>query len=152
RAVRDRANLFWAYFFQALAYQQLQRPADARADLTVCVARRPDFIWSYLLRGFLHGEVGAQASAAAEKTSAFPSAEADLDRAETLHPDAAARYVLLVNRGVLRIRQQRYPDAVAVLREAIRLDPAQYQAHANLAEAYRKQGQADAALAELGEA
>jgi tetratricopeptide (TPR) repeat protein len=179
-AVRQRADLFWAYFFRALAYQQLQRPADARADLTVCVARRPGFLWSYLLRGFLHGEVGAQAAATgerlgralaaqpadpdlqarrrdaeAEMTSAFQSAEADLDAAEKLekpHPDPAAHYVLLVNRGVLRVRQQRYPDAVAILREAVALDAGQYQAHADLAEAYRKQGQLDDALAELGDA
>jgi tetratricopeptide (TPR) repeat protein len=180
RAVRERGDLFWAYFFRALAAQQLQRPADARADLTVCVARRPDFVWSYLLRGFLHGEVGAQAAATAErlrqaraappadadvqarrrdaeaeKASAFQSAGADLDTAEKLeklHPDPAARYVLLVNRGVLRVRQQRYADAVAVLREAVALDPAQSAAHADLAEAYRRQDQVDAALAELGEA
>jgi tetratricopeptide (TPR) repeat protein len=179
RAVRERGDLFWAYFFRALAYQQLQRPADARADLTVCIARRPDFLWSYLLRGFLHGEVGAQAAAeerlrtalaarpadpdlearrwdaGAETAGAFQSAEADLDTAEKLeklHPDAAARYVLLVNRGVLRIRQGRSADAVAVLQEAVGLDAAQAQAHADLAEAYRKLGQVDAALAELGEA
>ena len=56
--------------------------------------------------------------------------------------DDNARYVLFVNRGVLRVRTDRIDDAIADLKAAIELKPNAYQAYVNLAQAYRRHGQA----------
>jgi tetratricopeptide (TPR) repeat protein len=176
-ALRERGDLFWAHFFRALAYQKLQQPAEARASLTFCISQQPSFLWGHLLRGFLHGEMAERAAAeeerlrqalaagtanpdlqarrdraAREKQAAFDAADADLDRAEQLPPQDATGYVLLIHRGVLRLRQQRYPEAVNLLQQAARLRPGQHYAYVNLAEAYRHQGQLDQALAQLKKA
>ena len=82
----------------------------------------------------------------------FAAAEKDFQKAEQLQPDDEGRYNLLVNRGVLRIRQKRLPEAVADLQKAIRLKPDLYQAYANLAEAYQGQNDAASGVAQLGEA
>jgi tetratricopeptide (TPR) repeat protein len=177
RALQLPGNHFWVHFFRALAYQQ-QDLAEARASLTVCISERPDFLWAYLLRGFVHQELGARAAAEEErwrkragvaeadrarhldgaregKEGAYEAAEEDLDEAarlEEAHPDEAARYVLHVNRGVLRLRQGRAADAEAELNEAVGLRPGQYQAHLNLAQVYQEDGRLDDALAALDRA
>src|SRR5262249_10907053 len=67
---------FWARYFLAVCYLReaigLQRPAEAHAaanaardSLTVCIDKRPDFPWPYVLRGFAHGRL--QEFAFAEK-------------------------------------------------------------------------------------
>ena len=60
-----------------------------------------------------------------------------------------ARYVLLVHRGVLRVRQERFEDAVADLKAAIVRKPGAYQAYVNLALAYRRLDKLDLALDQL---
>ena len=60
-----------------------------------------------------------------------------------------ARYVLFVNRGVLRVRTDRLGEAIADLSSAIALKPGAYQAYVNLAQAYRRQGKLDKALDQL---
>src|SRR5207249_1047757 len=94
---------------------------------TVCVFLRPEFLWSYLIRGIVHGELRE-----------FAAAESDFDRAWRFGPDAAARYVLHVNRGAMRTRQGRYEEAVAELHAAIAVQPDQFLAHLNLAATYQK--------------
>ncbi len=59
--------------------------------LGACLAQRSDFVWLYLLRGF-----------AQEELQEWAAAEADFAKASQMPLDADARYVLLVNRGVLR--------------------------------------------------
>ncbi len=66
--------------------------------------------------------------------------------------DDNARYVLYVNRGVLRVRQERFQDAVTDLNAAIKQKPKAYQAYVNLAQAYRRLGQLDRALDQLDRA
>ncbi len=63
--------------------------------------------------------------------------------------DENARYVLSVNRGVLRIRQERFKDAIAELKSAIERKPNAYQAYVNLAQAYRRLDKLDLALEQL---
>ncbi len=63
--------------------------------------------------------------------------------------DENARYVLFVNRGVLRVRTDRFDEAITDLKAAIELKPNAYQAYVNLAQAYRRQGKLDLALGEL---
>jgi tetratricopeptide (TPR) repeat protein len=63
--------------------------------------------------------------------------------------DDNARYVLSVNRGVLRLRQERFEDAIAELKVAIERKPNAYQAYVNLAQAYRRINKLDLALEQL---
>ena len=61
-------------------------------------------------------------------------------------------YSLHTNRGVLSFRRQNYAEALADLRQATRLQPAQIVARVNLARVYQELKQYDAARAELDEA
>jgi tetratricopeptide (TPR) repeat protein len=159
---------YWAQCLSAICFLQLQRPLEAKASLNACLNQEPGFAWLYLLRGFAAGQLGAifnRASGAAAQPGRllgkaedhFAAAEADYARALELlerKPVAEFRYVLLVNRGLLRSqRRDRDLDrAVADLREAVRLDPQLYQAHAGLARVLRQQGKPDEAVAELTQA
>jgi serine/threonine protein kinase/tetratricopeptide (TPR) repeat protein len=132
---------FWAQYLNALCLLRQQRPSEARTLLSACMAQRADFVWLYLLRGFAH-----------EELQAWPEAEADFQKAAAMARDDNARYVLSVNRGVLRIRTNRVDDAVDDLKSAIKLKPSAYQAFANLAQAYRAQGKLGKALEPLARA
>ena len=88
--------------------------------------RRPGFVWTYLLKGFAEGEMGE-----------FDLAEDDFERATELGLDDAERYVMLVNRGVMRIRRGRHEAAADDFLAAIALKPDQFQAYINLAQAYQ---------------
>jgi tetratricopeptide (TPR) repeat protein len=66
--------------------------------------------------------------------------------------DENARYVLLVNRGVLLIREEQFDAAAADLNEAIALKPNEYQAYVNLAQAYRRLNNLALALEQLDRA
>jgi tetratricopeptide (TPR) repeat protein len=141
RALRGQPDLFWARFFLAVAHLKLGEAERARAELTICVGQRPDVVWAYLFRGFLNAESGA-----------FEEAEADFDQAGRLATDPAARYVLKVNRGMLRLRQGQGESAVDELRQAATLLPNQFHAHLNLALAYRKQQRLEEAAQALDKA
>ena len=132
---------FWAQYLNAICLLRQGRPAEARALLSACLAIRSDFVWLYLLRGF-----------AQEELQAWDAADADFHKASQLPLDDNARYVLSVNRGVLRIRQERFEDAVTDLKSAIERKPRAYQAYVNLAQAYRRLGKMDRALEELDRA
>ena len=70
-----------------------------------CLVVRPEVVWAHLLRGYVHAEAGALAAA-----------DADFAKAESPHGrrgDDGPRFYLLVNRGLLRLRQGRLDDAVA---------------------------------------
>jgi tetratricopeptide (TPR) repeat protein len=138
RVLAERPGHFWAQYLGALCLLRQKRPAEARALLSACLAQRSDFVWLYLLRGFAH-----------EELAAFSEAEADFQKAEAMPLDENARYVLSVNRGVLRIRTKRFDDAIADLNAAVKLKPRAYQAFVNLAQAYRQQGKLDKAHEQL---
>jgi tetratricopeptide (TPR) repeat protein len=141
RVLDRQPGHFWAEYLSALCLLRLKRPAEARTQLGACLAQRADFVWIYLLRSIAHGEL-----------QDFEAAEADLKKALALPLDDSARYVLLVTRGVQRVRQKRFEDAVADLKEAIARKPKEYQAHVNLATAYHRLKKPDEALAELNRA
>jgi eukaryotic-like serine/threonine-protein kinase len=141
RVLERKPGHFWAQYLNALCLLRQKRPAEARALLSACLAQRSDFVWLYLLRGFAHQEL-----------EAWAAADSDFERASKMALDENARYVLFVNRGVLRVRTDRIADAVADLKAAIALKPTAYQAYVNLAQAFRKQGRLDLALAELNRA
>ncbi len=141
RVLERKPGHFWAQYLNALCLLRQQRPAEARALLSACLAQRSDFVWLYLLRGFAHQEL-----------QVWAAAESDFDRASQMVLDENARYVLFVNRGVLRVRTGRLGDAIADLKAAISLKPRAYQGYVNLAQALRKQGKLEAALSELDRA
>ncbi len=165
-ALRHQPNHFWAQCLSAICYLQLQRPLEAKAGLNACLNQDPDFAWLYLLRGFASGQVGAifaQAGGVAAQASNllgkaedhFAAAEQDYARALELlerKPVAELRYVLLVNRGLLRWQRRDLDRAVADLQEAIRLDARLYQAHAGLAQVLRQQGKPDEAVEQFTQA
>ena len=165
-ALRHQPNHFWAQCLSAICYLQLRRPLEAKAGLNACLNQDPDFAWLYLLRGFASGQVGAifaQAGGVAAQASNLPgkaedhfaAAEEDYARAMELlerKPVAELRYVLLVNRGLLRWQRRDLDRAVTDLREAIRFDPRLYQAHAGLAQVLRQQGKPDEAVEQFTQA
>src|SRR5262249_41177073 len=128
QALQDDQDLFWARLFLAVALKQGQRDR-ARAHLTICIKQSPDFVWCYLIRGFIAGE-----------QFDFGPAEADFATAAQLNqrrPDRSAEYVLLVNRGVMRIRQHLYEEAIKDLKKAVDLLPGPFEGHLNLGVAHR---------------
>jgi tetratricopeptide (TPR) repeat protein len=129
---------FWAQYLNAICLLRQGRPAEARTLLSSCLAQRSDFVWLYLLRGF-----------AQEELLAWGAADSDFQKASQLPLDDNARYVLAVNRGVLRVRQERFEDAIVELRSAIERKPNAYQAYVNLAQAYRRLDKRDLALEQL---
>src|SRR5262249_3996755 len=132
---------FWAEYLNALCLLRQQRPAEARILLSACMAQRSDFVWLYLLRGFANQEL-----------QSWAEAEADFEKAAAIARDDNSRYVLGVNRGILRIRPGRTEDAISDLGAAIKLKPNAYQAYVNLAQAYRAQGKLVQALQPLDHA
>ena len=80
------------------------------------------------------------------------AADSDFQKASQMPLDDNARYVLFVNRGVLRVRQERFEDAIADLKSAIERKPNAYQAYVNLAQAYRRLDKLDLALEQLNRA
>jgi tetratricopeptide (TPR) repeat protein len=132
---------FWAQYLNAICLLRQGRPAEARTLLSACLAERSDFVWLYLLRGFAH-----------EELQVLAAADADFQKAAQLPLDDNASYVLAVHRGVLRIRQERFDDAIVDLKSAIERKPKAYQAYVNLAQAYRRLGKMDLALEQLDRA
>jgi tetratricopeptide (TPR) repeat protein len=129
---------FWAQYLNAICLLRQGRAAEARTLLSACLAQRSDFVWLYLLRGF-----------AQQQLQAWGAADSDFQKASQMPLDDNARYVLSVNRGVLRVRQERFEDAIADLKSAIKRKPNAYQAYVNLAQAYRRLGKLDLALEDL---
>jgi tetratricopeptide (TPR) repeat protein len=125
RVLSREPDRFWSQYLLAICYVKAQRPAEAQAALIACQGRRPDFVWIYLLRGFAEGELRE-----------FDLAAADFQRAESLGLSPEARYVLLVNRGVVAIRRNDDAAAIADFEAAIDLKPDHFQAYANLAQLY----------------
>jgi len=138
RVLERNPSHFWAQYLNSLCLLRQKRPAEARALLGACLAQRTDFVWLYLLRGFAH-----------EELQAWDAAESDFQKAAQLPLDENTRYVLLVYRGVLRIRTDRCDDAIADLQAAIQLKPKAYQAFVNMANAYRRLGKLNEAVAQL---
>jgi tetratricopeptide (TPR) repeat protein len=82
----------------------------------------------------------------------FDLAECDFKRAAGLGLDDDARYVMLVNRGVMRVRRGRPEDAAEDFLAAISLKPDQFQAYVNLAQADQDLGHLDRARETLDRA
>jgi tetratricopeptide (TPR) repeat protein len=179
-ALRARPDHFWAQYFLAVSYLNLQRPELAKGHLTACLTaglnqQQTPLPWIYLLRGLAHAELRE-----------FTDAAEDYEKAKD-HPDDVVRYSVHVNRGALRFREaqalepassldqpfalvltwdlgqvcagaakvtreRKLAQAVADLRAAVDAKPQEYQAYLNLATAYEKLGKLQDAVAELDKA
>jgi tetratricopeptide (TPR) repeat protein len=85
----------------------------------------------------------------------FEAAEADYRFAMDLlerKPNDELRYVVLVNRGLLRFQRDDLEEAVSDLTAAIRLNDRSSQAYGALAKVYLKQGRLDEAVEQFGRA
>jgi serine/threonine protein kinase len=71
---------FMARLFLAVCFLQQERPAEAKVALTACIAQRPRFAWSYLLRGRCMQKLGDPVAA-----------KRDFQRAAELQPDIPNR-------------------------------------------------------------
>ena len=141
RVLTRRPEHFWGQYLLAICHLKDHRPAEAQAALTACQAIRPGFVWTHLLKGFAEGEMRE-----------FDLAEADFARATELGLDDGARYVMLVNRGVMRIRRGNDEAAVQDLLAAIALRPDAFQAYINVSQAYQDLHRFDQALESLDRA
>jgi len=171
KVLEQQPDHFWASYCLAGCYLRMrpQRFERALAPLTACIHLKPTFVWSYLLRGLVNGELRD-----------FEAAFADLEAAEKLDRDDVARYGLWVNRAAVRVRQgmdheeraralrQRgqpgeagrevelaaacYDAAVPELGRAVALRPQQPQAYANLAEVHLLRGRGKEARPQLDQA
>jgi tetratricopeptide (TPR) repeat protein len=136
-AVGVQPGHFWAQHSLAYCYLVRQQWDKARSGLTVCLALRPDFVWPHLMRGFAHRELRA-----------FVASESDFRRAEDLlahQPTREARYVLHLNRGLLRLMEGRLDESADDFRQALRLRPDDYAPYLNLARVCRRQDRPDEA-------
>ena len=164
-AVQDDPEQTSAHLLLALCYLNIQPKglSQARASLNTCIRSHRDLVGLYLMRALVAGEEGNQAlvkldqvrpkeDAEAsrlrqEATEAIDAAEKDYRQALSLEHNDDLRYVLLTNRGLMRLQSKRFDEAVTDLEEAIRLKPSLYQAHADLAQVYQRQGRLDDAAA-----
>ncbi len=129
---------FWARYFLAVCDLMLERPADARSELNLCLRQEPRLPWLYVLRGFANGRL-----------QEFQAAQDDFAQALKLDSGGDAAYALYANRGILWFQQGKFDEAVADLRRAIRMKPKDYQPYVSLAQVYQKQGRRDEAVAQL---
>lgn len=143
--LRRQPRHFWAEYLQALCNLKTSRWVEARAGLTICLDRRPDFAWPRVLRGFAVSELAFRNQDQAE----FSAARDDLDRAMRMDADPVLQYTALVNRGVLSIRQSRWPEAIQDLQRATAVNPAGFQAYLNLAQACQGNQRLDEAVKAL---
>ena len=162
--LRLRPDHFWAHCLSAICALQLSQPTRAKADLNSCLQSEPGFAWLYELRGFASYQVAALDRLAAEGLPAkgntlraeaqlqWKAAEADFNKALDLlkeRPNHELQYALLVNRGLLSLERREWSKAITDLESAIRLNPAQWQAHEMLAQVYDRTKLADRAIAQF---
>jgi eukaryotic-like serine/threonine-protein kinase len=153
QAIQLERDQFWAHALSALCWLQpkIDMPVLAKASLTTCLEREPGFAWLYILRGFASSRIPARSPQ--EAARGFENAEADYDRAWKLlaqMPNDELRYVLLVNRGVLRFQHGKLDQAATDLQAAIQLNDHLYHPHEGLARVYLKQGKPDEAVGQFG--
>jgi serine/threonine protein kinase/Tfp pilus assembly protein PilF len=141
RVLSREPDHFWSQYLLAICHLKEHRPSEAQTALTACQNRRPGFVWTYLLKGFAEGEMRE-----------FDLAEEDFAQATAIGLGEAERYVMLVNRGVMRVRRGQYESATEDFLAAIALKPDQFQAYLDLAQAFQDRNRLDDALAALNQA
>ena len=127
---RLQPDHFWAQCLSAICWLQLKRPIEAGAGLNACLKRDPEFAWLYILRGYASSLIPENAGRE-EVAIRFQAAESDyrvaMERLEQ-KPNDELRYIVLVNRGLLRLQHVMLDQAATDLQVAIRLDDRPSQA------------------------
>lgn len=154
-----------ARFNYSRVLRQLGRPEDARRQLLECLKIEPGSPAAHAELGNLSAEEGnldgavSHLSIAARADKAFseqlvqlaekaysgkqyPAARRALETVVSVRPDyAEARRSL----GVVLMKQRQFPEAIAQLREACKLDPKSADSYFALGLAYHRSGQVSAA-------
>jgi eukaryotic-like serine/threonine-protein kinase len=161
-ALQSQPDHFWSEFLLALCYLQLERPVEARASLNACLRAQPEVPWLHLMRAVASGNIAAANLRAAGLDVAnakepFDDAEASYSRALELLdaspvPSADLRYIVLVNRGVMRFHRGNARASSADLSAAIKLAPDLSQAYAELGTVLARTGLSAMAAERFGEA
>jgi serine/threonine protein kinase/tetratricopeptide (TPR) repeat protein len=141
KVLQREADHFWAQYLNGLCLMRQELHVEARAQFSAAIRQQQDFVWLYLLRGFAQIEL-----------KAWTAAEDDFRKALQLKLDDYSRYVLLVNRGILSLRQDREKEAIADFDAAIKLKPRETMAFVNLASAYRQLKKFDLAVNQIDRA
>jgi serine/threonine protein kinase/predicted Zn-dependent protease len=123
RALTAQPGHFWAQFFLAVCHLKRQQWDTARTGFNACLTQQPGFVWGYVFRSFAN-----------ERSERHDDARADFERALELNPNADARYVVFLTRGILHFHQNELEHAAEDFRSAIALKPRQYNAYLNLAQ------------------
>lgn len=134
-ALQIDPSRFSALYLLCACDLQLGHWEESIRGLTACAGLRPEFLGTYLLRGYAWGELGDLAAA-----------ERDFSTAERIAPREPA---LFNNRGIVRLRNGHFDKAIDDFRAAIQWMPESPVGHINLAEAYRAQGDLPQALSAL---
>jgi tetratricopeptide (TPR) repeat protein len=160
-ALLKQPGHFWAHCLSAISSIQLDRPVQARSELTACLQAEPGLAWLYELRGFASWKIAVLARKAAESLQArgrtlrteiqlqLDAAEADYATAIELldaAPNKDLRYPLLVNRGLLWLERREWDKAVADFQAAIELDDRRWLAFENLGLFYLQRKMPDQAI------
>jgi tetratricopeptide (TPR) repeat protein len=140
QALHRKPDHFWAQYYVALCDLNRGEPLAAEEGLTACLGRRPDFAWTYLVRGAVN-----------TRLKEHEDAEGDFAKVVELRPDAVMKYALYVNRGILRLEEGKLDEAEKDLEKARELNPERPQAYFNLALLARRRQAYAAALARLGD-
>ncbi|MGP0063057.1 MAG: protein kinase domain-containing protein [Isosphaeraceae bacterium] len=165
---QQQPNHFWAQCLLAICHLQTKQPTRALIGLNACLQQKRDSVWLYLLRGLAsaeeansarnlaEGDPGHAASLTGLATEKFKDAEADYRKALGLLGDQTENtelhYVLLVNRGVIRIERHDLKAAAADLREAIGLDGRRFEAFSALGQVYQRLSKPEDALEQFARA
>jgi tetratricopeptide (TPR) repeat protein len=160
-ALLKQPGHFWAHCLSAISSIQLDRPVQARSELTACLQAEPGLAWLHELRGFASYKIAFLARTAAESLQTqgrtlrteiklqLDAAEADYATAIELldaAPNKDLRYPLLVNRGLLWLERREWDKAVADFQAAIQLDDRRWLAFENLGLVYLRQEMPDQAI------
>ncbi|WP_165219578.1 serine/threonine-protein kinase [Aquisphaera insulae] len=157
KAVSLDADLTASHLLLAVCHfaAQPRRLGEALGSIDRGLKSHPDLVGLYLLRALIHGEQGNQLlGQAADRsseargsrrraTALFDEAEKDYRQADSRISSDDSRYVLLVNRGGMRLQAGKLDASAADLKAAIRLRPGPYQAYTTLAQLHRAQGKLD---------
>jgi serine/threonine protein kinase/predicted Zn-dependent protease len=131
---------FWAQFMIAVCHLRSQRPAEAEAHLSACLSRKPELVWTYLLLGVAHTELGALTPGHEH----FQAAEDFFEQARAREQNPDSGYVLLANRGMLRLAEARAARTAGQLRAGAALFPGPLSATVAASDAVAQHKLADA--------
>jgi eukaryotic-like serine/threonine-protein kinase len=153
---------FWAQCLLAICHLQTNQQTEALIGLNACLQRKPSSIWLYLLRGIASTKEAEfdrniaprdseqAASLASRASDKLKDAESDYRKALGLLGNrtdhAELHYVLLVNRGLIRLEQKDLAAAATDLQEAICLNDHRFEALSALGAVYQLQGRTGDAL------